>query len=233
MGNLTLKELCDAAREELGWTKPAGYANTTDDDGQQTFRLANRQGREMADKNWEVLKTTDRLYLTEGQQSYPFPLDFRHLLYNTAWEDNTDRLVLGPLTPQEWAYNQNYGVVFGLNWRFEVSGGALVLDQAVTAADTGREINYRYISSYWAKNSGGTSILRFSADTDTQKLDDDLFIHGLIWRLKKAKGFDWEEDYQFYERELARIYARDGGMREVSFKQPESLMVNVPDGNYG
>ena len=106
--------------------------------------------------------------------------------------------------------------------------------QTVTAGDAGLEISYEYISSHWADSSGGTDQIRFQADTDTQKFDDDLFIEGIIWRLKKAKGFDWQSEAAIYQDQLSKVMSRDGGMRLVSFGHPTSpLVVNVGEGSFG
>lgn len=235
MGTLTLKQLCDAARQELGWSRPSSYASSPDDDGLQTFRLANRQGRDLADQAhpWEELKTEGTITLVAGTQAYALPADFRYLIPGTVWDSTAERITQGPLTPAEWARSQNSGTIFGLNWRYEIRSGDIVLDQTVAAGDAGTVISYEYVSSYWAKDSNGTAIIRFSADTDTQRFDDDLFIEGLIWRLKKAKGFDWESDAALYQRQLDRILSRDGGMRNVIFAEPSGLGVNVPERNFG
>ncbi len=235
MGTLTLKQLCDAAREELGWSRPSAYADTTDDDGLQTFRIANRQGRDLADQAhpWEELKTEGTITLVAAQQTYSLPADFRYLIPSTVWDQDSERIGVGPLTPAEWARSQNEGTIYGLNWRYEIRSGDLVLDQAVAAGDAGTVISFEYVSSYWAKSSGGTAKLRFTLDTDTQRFDDDLFIEGMIWRLKKVKGFDWESDWQMYQGQLAKVLSRDGGMRDVTFRQSDRLAVNVPDFGYG
>lgn len=236
MGTLTLKQLCDAAREELGWTKPNSYAGSTDDDGLQTYRLANRQGRDLADQAhpWEELKTEGTITLVAGTQSYALPADFRYLIPSTVWDTDAERIGIGPLTPFEWARSQSSGTIFGLNWRYEIRGGDFVLDQAVEAGDAGKTLSFEYISSYWAKSSGGTNKLRFDADTDTQRFDDDLFVEGLIWRLRKSKGFEWESHAALYQNQLNRVMARDGGMRDVSLRRPADLLrVNVPEQSYG
>lgn len=232
MGTLTLLQLCNAAREELGWSRPDSYAASTDDDGLQTFRLANRQGRDLADQvhPWEELRTEGTITLVASTQAYALPSDFRYIVPSSMWDVDAERIAVGPLTGFEWARAQNNGTVGGLNWRWQIRGGNFVFDQAVTAAGA---ISYEYISSYWAM-AGSAPKLRFTLDTDTQRFDDDLFIEGIIWRLRKAKGFEWESHAALYLQQLNRIMARDGGMRDVHFGDTaDVLAVNVPDGNYG
>jgi hypothetical protein len=235
LGTLTLKQLCDAAREELGWSRPSAYASTSDDDGLQTFRIANRQGRDLADQAhpWQELKTEGSITLVGGTQAYALPADFRYLIPSTVWDGGAEKIAHGPMTPAEWSRSQNEGTIFGLNWRYEVRSGDIVIDQTVEAGDAGKVITFEYISAYWATSTGGTNKLRFDTDTDTQRFDDDLFIEGIIWRLRKAKGFEWQSHAILYQQQLDKLMARDGGMRDVAFRQPDRLMVNVPDANYG
>ena len=235
MGTLTLKQLCDAAREELGWSRPSAYAGTSDDDGLQTFRIANRQGRDLADQAhpWEELKTEGSITLVGGTQAYALPADFRYLVPSTMWDGDAERIALGPLTAEEWSRSQNSGDVFGLNWRYEIRSGDVVFDQPVEAGDAGKVITFEYVSSYWAKSSAGTNKVRFDADSDTQRFDDDLFIEGMIWRLKRVKGFDWQDEFAMYQAQLNRILSRDGGMRDVVMREPSYLGVNLPERDYG
>lgn len=231
--SLTLKQLCDSAREEIGFSKPAAYASTTDEDGLQTFRLANREGLDLAKSFTSALKTNGTITLVAAQQSYALASDFRFLIPSTIWDQTNQRYALGPLTPEEWAANKNWGYVFGLNWRYEIRGGNLVFEQTVAAGDAGTVISYEYISKNWCESSLSVGQVRFAADTDTQKFDDDLFIQGIAWRLKKAKGFPWQEDFAFYKAERDNLLANDGGLRDIYMKQGPDFIANVPEGNYG
>ncbi len=232
----SLKQLCDAAREELGWDTPNVYASATDPDGKQTFRLANRQGHDLSQEDvvWQALKTEAQITLVASTQAYALPADYRYMVAGSEWDQDAQRRVLGPLTPRLWAQEEYGGVVFGLNWRYEIRDGDIVFQQAVAAGDAGTVISYEYASSFWALDSGGSGKAEFTLDTDTQRFDDDLFISGIMWRLKQAKGFPYEVELAEYMRRLKRIKARDGGMADIYFIGPmETLDPNIPETNYG
>lgn len=235
MGTKTLKQLCDEAREELGWDIPSQYVDSSEADGVQTFRIANRQGFDMSQEDvvWEELKTEKTISLVAAGQTYALPDDFRYMIPSTEWDQNADRRLSGPLTPKEWARSEHSGTVFGLKWRYEIRTGQIVFSQTIASGDAGTLISYEYVSSFWAKNVGGTAIVRFSADTDTQRLDDDIFIAGIVWRLKRAKGFDWVADAALYQDWLGTLKARDGGMRDVVFGDHGHLGVNIPETGFG
>jgi len=230
----TLKQLCDAGREELGWDTPNVYASATDPDGKQTFRLANRQGADMVQESviWQALKTEATITLVAATQSYALPSDYLYMVASTEWDQDADRRVMGPLTPRMWASNEHGGTVFGLNWRYEIRGGNIVFNQTVAAADAGTIISYEYASKNWALE-GSTAKAAFTMDTDTQRFDDDLFISGLIWRLKQSKGFPFELELTEYRGRMNKYKARDGGMADVYFGGDDYLGVNIPETGYG
>lgn len=231
----SLKQLCDAAREELGWDVPGSYATALDPDGKQTFRLAIRQGESMAQEDivWQALKTEATITLVAAQQGYDLPADYGYMVPGTEWDQNADRRVLGAMSPRMWARQKHGGVVFGLNWRYEIRGGQVVFEQAVAASDAGTVISFEYVSDYWAKDNAGVPKAAFTADNDTQRFDDEAFIQGLIWRLKKALGFPFEMEFAEYTSRMSRLKARDGGMPDVHFVTHENALPNIPETGFG
>lgn len=233
--SLTLAELCNAALEEVGFSTPSAYASGTDPDAKQVFRLANRQGFDLSQQPvvWEGLKTLETITLVAGTQAYDLPSDYRYMVPGTEWDQNNENRVLGPQSPRLWAEYEYGGDVFGLNWRYEIRNGQVVFNQTVESGDAGTVISYDYVSKNWARDVSDTPIERFAMDTDYQVFDGDLFSEGLLWRWKKAKGFDWQEDFTFYTRHLESYKSRDGGMEDVFFGERTFLGVNVPESGYG
>lgn len=231
----TLKQLCDAAREEVGFDVASAYASATDPDGKQMFRLANRQGYDLAQAavKWEKLKTEANITLVAADQDYALPSDYRYMIPGTEWDQNNDKRLSGPLTPRMWAKSEHAGTVFGLNWRYEIRGGQIVFSQTVESGDAGTIISYEYISKNWAVASDSTEKDAFTADTDTQQFDDDLFIAGLKWRLLAAKKFPFELELAQYTNWLNSYIARDGGMKDTHFLKRDVLGVNIPETGYG
>lgn len=233
--SLTLKQLCDSAREELGWDVPSLYAASTDPDGKQTFSLANRQGSSMMREPiaWSELKTEATITLVAAQQGYNLAADYSRMVPGSEWDQDAQKRLIGPRTARMWAKDEHGGVVFGLNWRYEIRAGQVVFQQTVESGDAGTAISYEYVSSYWAKDTGGSPKLRFTSDNDTQRFDDDVFIQGLIWRLKNAKGFPSQVEFAEYQAQLNRLKARDGGMPDVDFGESLTLDPNIPETGFG
>ncbi|MGB1373832.1 MAG: hypothetical protein ACPG6R_11975 [Aequoribacter sp.] len=231
----TLQQLCNAAREEIGFDVPSAYASATDPDGKQMFRIANRQGYDLSQAAvaWADLKTEATITLVAATQSYALASDYRYLVPATEWDQTNEKRLSGPLTTRQWAVSEHGGEVFGLNWRYEIRGGNIVFSQTVATGDAGTVISYEYVSKNWARTAADAAIAEFASDTDTQLFDDDLFIAGLKWRLKQAKGFPFEVELAQYTNWLNSYIARDGGMRDTNFIHREVLGVNVPETGFG
>jgi hypothetical protein len=95
-----------------------------------------------------------------------------------------------------------------------------------------------YYSDTWCESSAGTDQRIWTADTDVPLLPDDCFILGLIWRFRKAKGLEYQEDFNTYEEEVSRRLARTnmapviqigGGVQGVRLIDES----NIPETGYG
>jgi hypothetical protein len=76
----------------------------------------------------------------------------------------------------------------------------------------GDTIAFEWVSKNWVTvAAGGTST--WTADADTGLLDEEIMTQGVIWRWKAAKGLEYAEDYNKYERLVADQMGRDGGKR--------------------
>ncbi|MDZ7906522.1 MAG: hypothetical protein U5N55_12680 [Cypionkella sp.] len=70
---------------------------------------------------------------------------------------------------------------------------------------------FPYVSTQWARSSGGVAKSAFTADDDEFVLDERLLTLGLIWRWMSQKNLDYTEHLATYEMALAQTQARDKG----------------------
>ena len=78
---------------------------------------------------------------------------------------------------------------------------------------TGEDAKYWYVSNKVVKDTGGTTKARFTADTDTFRLDDRMFELTLIWHWRESKGLDYAEDMVNAETAISQQISRDKGAR--------------------
>lgn len=233
---MSLLTICQNTAREIGFPAPSTVVGSADPNAQQLLRLANREGHELSQAaDWQILKKEHTFTLVTGDQDYATPAGFRYIVPDTTWNRDNKRVVISPLSSQEWQFLKGWTAIQGLNLRARIRDGELEFEQTITSSDNGKTIAYEYLSSYWCESSGGTAQAAFAADTDVAKLDEELMTQGVVWRFKKAKGLDWQEDYQFYVGLRSKQIARDGGARKIRFGAAfsEGLGVNISDRDYG
>ena len=234
---MSLLSICQDAAIEIGFPSPGMVVGSTDSNTLQLFRLANREGHDLSQAaDWQALKEEHTFTLATSAQDYALPSGFRYIIPSTTWNRDDKRLVINPISSQEWQFLKGWTAIQGLNLRARIRADQLEFEQTITSSDNGKTIAFEYISSYWCESSGGSDQSAFAADTDVSKLDEELMTQGVVWRFKKAKGLDWQEDYQFYQRLRDTQIARDGGSRRIRFCSSafgEGLGVNVSDRDYG
>ena len=234
---MSLLTICQDAAEEIGFPAPGSIVGNSDANAAQLLRLANREGEELSQKGkWQVLVSEGSVTLVDGTQEYALASDLRYVIPTTTWNRTDKRSVVTPITSQEWQFLKGWTAITGINLRARIRNNKLEFEQTIGSGDAGKVIYYEYVSKNWAADSGGTAQHKFTADTDTARLDEEMITKGLVWRFKKAKGLDWQEDYQFYKMLRDSQMARDGDQRRISFSGKmfgEGLGVNVSDRDYG
>ncbi len=237
----TLLQLVQAAANELGIPEPSLLFGGTDDTSKQLLALAQREGKEFSESatdsgGWQALHKEYTFTTVNGQADYNLPSDFLYFVNRTFWDGAYKWELLGPITAQQKNILK-YGIVGGnIRRKFYIRNNKMYLDPVPTS--TGDVIAYDYYSNGWCQSSGGTAQSLWQADTDTYKLDEDMFIKGLKWRFLRAKGLDYSQEFSDYEVDMVKVKGRDGGAPDLSLVSgniyPHLLdETNIPDSNYG
>jgi hypothetical protein len=113
--------------------------------------------------------------------------------------------------------------------------GQLYLDPTPSSASS---LVLEYYSDTWCESSGHAAQRLWASDTDLPLLPDDCFILGLIWRFRKAKGLDYQEDFNAYEAFVNMKIGRAGmaPVLDVAQGAPQTRLIdesNLPDTSYG
>lgn len=96
----------------------------------------------------------------------------------------------------------------------------------------GHTIAFEWISKWWIQDAVGSIKERFTVDTDTFLVERELLKLGLTWRWKKAKGFDYTEEYDEYETRLSETLGHDVTRETVYMDQHDKRVrpgVFVPE----
>ena len=233
---MSLLSIVQAVTQQLALPTPTTVATSTDRQVQQLFALANEEGRALARRHmWEALQEEANFQTIASNYqttNTPIPADFDRFVPNTFFNRTTRRPITGPISARQWQWILAQPVYSTVYLAFRERTSQFLIAPVPPAA---QQIFYEYMSSNWAMSDTGVPQSSFLADTDTYVLDETLTQLGLRWRFLKAKGLDYAEDMETYEREVEEKMARDGGSSMLSLApQPVDInRVNLPDGSFG
>lgn len=211
---MTAASIVQATFGRMSLTVPTVVFTSTDRNVIQARELliegAEALSKRGAPNGWQALQR-EQTFVTVADQvqtNAPIPEDFRWFLPDTDFNRDTNRKVSGPLTPQQYQRSQVWPQLVApyLTWRQRA--GQFII---VPAPPAGQTVAYEYLSSYWAISSGGQPKATFTADQDTTYLYEELLKLDLRWRFKEAKGLDYAQDFDTFEREVEIALGTDGG----------------------
>ena len=186
--------------------------------------------------NNPATQTNSNVTLAFGQEGYALPDDFDHMINGTFWDRGYRWQVQGPLTPQEWQVLKSGLSPTGPRRRFRIFGGQMHLDPIPYDSNT---LVYEYYSNSPCLAADGVTLkMAFTLDSDTYLLPDNLLILGMIWRWRRAKGMDYAQEFDTYEKAVSRELARDGAARilQLNIDQPGIPFLTrnqIPDTGFG
>lgn len=217
MSLLTIvQNACDQIQ---GVSRPNAVAGSTDPGIQQMFRLLNLGGRALArEHDWNVLvKVRTFTGIAAQAQTGEPPAAFDRFvsegqIFNTA----TDRPLMGAKSPND--FNRLTLLdLGGVDFYWTMLAGVINITPAPAITDS---FKYAYVSQYWVRPTGNSDdtndTAAFGNDTDSSLLNEELHTLDLVWRWKHAKGLEYAEDQQTFEREKQRMIARDRAPHTVS-----------------
>lgn len=207
---MTLLSMIQNCSRELAITAPSSVVGSSDEGVLQMLQLANREGKQLAMNQWPQLILVATITTVASQTEYSLPSDFNWQIPDTMWDEGQRWPVQGPLTPQMYQAIQS-GLVnsapVGTRYliRRATSGNVMKVYLDPTPAASSVSVPYQYYSLNWCTNTGRTTTYAaWNADTDLGLLPEDLMEMGIIWRWRRAKGFDWSTEYQEYRAEVGR-----------------------------
>lgn len=219
-----LLAIVQAASLELGIPSPVSVVGSTDQQAGQLLALANQEGEELAqvEGGWERLRGEQLITLVPGQDTYAFPNDFAYYVKDAMWNRTTHYPVTGPMSASDWQFIKSGLFPSGVYSRFRIFSGSIVFDPKPTAAGT---VAIEYISSNWCISANNVTQSQFLSDNDTPLLPDRLFILGIKWRYRAAKGLNYSEERAAYDLAISRLHPRDF--------VTENINISARHGGYG
>lgn len=186
---MTLLTICRSAAQAAGFAAPGTIIGSSDTTANLLLSLANKSGKQLATKPWQILQKEHAFSTVASQDSYALPTDYGWYENNTAWDRTNYWAMRGSLTPSDWQRYKSGTMTTTPRTRFRVKAGQLYLDPTPTDV---RSIVIEYVSNAWATD-GVTTFAAFAADSNTSVLSEDLLELELTWRFLERKGFAYQE----------------------------------------
>jgi hypothetical protein len=206
---MTCLSIVQSVCKRVGINSPNAAVTSADQQVLQIVELCNEEGQELASRaTWQALidegTFTTLAQEDQGALSSIAP-GLKFIINDTIWNRTLNRPVFGPLSAQRWQQNKSSDLT-GPYPSYRIRGDRLLFNPEPTAGDT---CYLEYVSKNWVESSS-VGYDSWQADTDTTLLDEQLIILGTIWRWKAAKGFEYAEDFNKYEKRVLDSIGRDG-----------------------
>lgn len=240
---------------ETGYgTIPTSVIGNSDALVKQCLALANRAGNVIARAHlWKGLITQTSFQTQAGIDFYALSYDHFYIfgivpgsIFQSTGAVGDDygetsskdlKPIIGSMTAQQWNAIRNVSVAAGSQVNFRlVSGKPENLSQVCILLSpipdtTGIQYTFEMHSAYWVNIGGAGTFNRFVADSNSNNaFSEDLITQSVIWRLKKAKGFDYTEEFNEYQTSLSLEIARDVPAQILNFgtNQVSSTPASLP-----
>lgn len=231
---LTLLTICTDAADQLGIVRPSSVYGNAATEARKLLRYANQTGIHLRKLDWQILRSeqTFTSVATEAQTSTMVPSDLDHFVNETFWNRTGKRPFKGPFSPQDWQALKATTAV-AINESYTYRGGIFYIQPVPTAGHT---FAYEYVSKKYCQSAGGTAAAAWAADTDTARLDEEMFTLGVIWRYKHGESLPWEADYKIYEDYVMLSFGQDMPRQTISMTRGSFRAgtpgIVVPEGSW-
>jgi hypothetical protein len=236
---MSLLQVCHDVADVVGVTRPLSIVSSTDQLARQMLGLAQETLEELSLMDWPILAFSHTVPTVVGQAQYDLPADFEHEIGDTLYAKNRYEQLRGSLTPGDWARNRNALPDLG-RLRFRIFGlpsKINVMPTPTLVEDLVFEYKTRLRVHRIEDNSLG---FNYGVDTDVSIVPEELVKKGLKWRLRRAKGLDYSEEFDDYEFSRTSRLAQQlqFGSMPVAYRSPfdsDAFLTNgyVPESGFG
>lgn len=194
---MSLLSICRDVADVIGLTRPAAIMTGPDQLSRQMLGFAKETLEELGFMDWPILEVAYSFNTVVSQSQYALPVDFGRAITDTMYAASRYEQLRGSLTPGDWARQRNNTPELG-RFRFRIFGNPQMLNISPTPT-----VVEAFVMEYQTINRvtqvGGAFQSTYFSDDDVSLVPEDLMKKGLKWRLRRAKGLDYSEEFDDYE----------------------------------
>ncbi len=220
---------------ELGLPAVTSTTSLADVQSVQLLSLLNSAGNELQlYYPWEQFLKEWILVTTVDVTDYPLPSDYNYFLDQTQWDRSNHWPLLGPQSPQEWAWLRSSNLATLPSLRYRIQGNQFKILPAPGVSTT---LAMEYVQSNWVLTIADTLQDMITADTDVLQYDPWLLIKFVKFKFYELKGFVTAGVNGDFMRVFNALTGRDKGAKILSLA-PKSNSVgyigpwSIPDGSW-
>lgn len=249
MASESILQIVREVAGRVGVNKPNTATGSTDPQVVQLVALASEETQELSGRfDWQSL-IVEQSFVTVNAESQGYVSGFippaavvvipatkpmRKIVNETMFNRTTHFPITGPLTPTGWQGLKAVTTVAGFYSRYRIRSGQLLFYPAPAAAQS---VFFEYIAENAISNLDGSLFkLTYTQDDDFPLVDSRLIKLGLRWRWRAAKGLDYAEDFNTYERAVLDSMTSDGTKQPARLDGKASVGVHpgiwVPRSNW-
>lgn len=223
---------------ELGLPQPTTLAGVSDTQAVQLLSLLNSSGNElMLYYPWEQF-TKEWVFVTvDGQAEYDLPDDYNYFKDQTQWDRTDHWPLLGPKSPQEWAWLKGALVAALPRLRFRIANNKLLLYPTPSASGgSGLTLSMEYVQKNWVSPASGDPTTMVTQGTDVVNYNPWLMVKYVKFKFYELKGFNTTGVQGDFMRVYNSLVGKDVGNEVLSlspqFTSPFIGPWSIPDGSW-
>lgn len=222
---------------ELGLPVQTTVVNSDNPQGSQLLAALNSAGNELQlyypwtqfAKEWVFPTVVD-------VGAYPLPDDWRYFTDQTQWDRTNHWPLMGPKSPQEWAWLKGGIVASFPRTRYRVMGQNFMIWPIPATPFAPFTFAMEYIRSTWVQPAAGNLKSMVTSDSDICLYDPWLLIKFVRLKFYQLKGFDTKAAEADFMRVYESLTGKDRGAPVLSLV-PQSTPIfigpqSVPDGSW-
>lgn len=227
-------DILKQAAGELGLSQPAALP-TTDVQTNRLLALLNAAGNEMMLLYpWENMVKTWEFDTVDGQGAYDVPSDWGYFVDQTQWDKTNRWPLLGPKSPQEWAWLKSGIVAAAPRMRYRVFDNKLNLHPV--PGSTPFTLRLEYIVNTWVQPATGSATTMINSSGDTVLFQPWLMIKFLKLKFQESSGLDATASRTDFTRLFNSLTGKAQGAPKLSLapRMPPIFIGpwSIPDGSW-
>lgn len=229
-------EVAKQVAGELGLPMPSSLFGTDEVQATQLLAMLNSAGNELLlYYPWEQFVKQWSWYTVDQQDKYDLPEDWAYFVDQTQWDRTNHWPLMGPKSPQEWAWLKGGLLQAAPRMRYRVYGNKFVLHPV--PGTTPFDMAMEYISALWVGDGGAEPTARMvTADGDQVWYDPWLVVKYIKLKFYELKGFDTTATRSDFMRIFNSLTGKDRGAPKLSLspRYPPLFIGpwSIPDGSW-